>query len=35
LFRVDEQLVEALHRIARTPELRRALGEKGYAAFTR
>jgi glycosyltransferase involved in cell wall biosynthesis len=35
VYRTDDQLLDALNRIARSPALRTELGEKGYAAFAR
>jgi len=35
LFRTDEELLEALDRIAGSPALRAELGQKGYDGFRR
>ncbi len=35
IYKTDEELLAALHRLAATPELRRQLGENGYRAFDR
>ena len=35
VYRTDDELVEAMNRIAASPVLRAELGEKGYAAFVR
>ncbi len=35
VYRTDEELLMAMHRIATWPELRFELGEKGYRAFLR
>jgi glycosyltransferase involved in cell wall biosynthesis len=35
LFRTDEELLAALHSIARSPALRAELGQKGYDGFLR
>jgi glycosyltransferase involved in cell wall biosynthesis len=34
VYRTDDELPAALHRIAQSPGLRAELGEKGYEAFT-
>jgi glycosyltransferase involved in cell wall biosynthesis len=35
VYRTDQQLLDAINRIATAPALRAELGEKGYAAFAR
>jgi glycosyltransferase involved in cell wall biosynthesis len=35
VYRTDEELLQAINRIATSPALRSELGEKGYAAFVR
>jgi glycosyltransferase involved in cell wall biosynthesis len=35
IYRSDEELLDALHRVASSPDLRTELGEKGYQAFIR
>jgi glycosyltransferase involved in cell wall biosynthesis len=35
VYRTEEELLAAIHRIAASPEYRRQLGEKGYSAFIR
>jgi glycosyltransferase involved in cell wall biosynthesis len=34
-YRTDDQLLDALHRLVASPQLRAELGEKGYAGFLR